>query len=110
MASEAGDEVLGRVSLKSLDLVDGTAEVAYWVVPAARGAGTGTAAVRAVAHWALDQAGFHRLELEHSTANPVSCRLAVKAGFTGEGVRRSAVRHTDGWHDMHWHARLADEP
>jgi [ribosomal protein S5]-alanine N-acetyltransferase len=109
VASRADDRVLGRVALKSLDLADGTAVVAYWMMPAARGAGLCTQAVRQLARWALDRAGFHRLELEHSIANVASCRVAAKAGFAGEGIRRSAALHADGWHDMHRHARIGAE-
>ena len=43
----------------------------------------------------------------HSTANAASCRVAEKAGFAPEGVLRQSVRHLDGWHDMHLHARVA---
>jgi len=52
--------------------------------------------------------GLRRLELEHSTLNPASCRVAEKAGFTLEGTRHGAARHADGHHDMHVHVRLAD--
>ncbi|MFE0106183.1 GNAT family N-acetyltransferase [Streptomyces sp. NPDC059009] len=96
--------LLGRASLKSFALPDGVAEIAYWTAPAARGRGVCPRAVRALCAWALHTAGFHRLEIEHSTANPASCRVAAKAGFTEEGVRRGAARHADGWHDMHVHA------
>jgi len=40
-------------------------------------------------------------------ANPASCRVAVKSGFEAEGTERGAELHTDGWHDMHLHARIA---
>ncbi|WP_326839311.1 GNAT family N-acetyltransferase [Rhodococcus sp. AQ5-07] len=51
------------------------------------------------------------MELEHSIHNPRSCRVATKAGFNEEGVRRGSARHADGWHDMHVHARLrSDQP
>ena len=33
-------------------------------------------------------------------------RVAAKAGFALEGTLRSAMRHPDGWHDMHLHARV----
>jgi RimJ/RimL family protein N-acetyltransferase len=56
-----------------------------------------------VARWAVDELGLHRLFLYHSTANPASCRVAAKAGFAFEGTLRSAMRHPDGWHDMHLH-------
>jgi RimJ/RimL family protein N-acetyltransferase len=59
--------------------------------------------------WAFEEAGFHRMGLEHSIGNPASSRVAVKAGFREEGIRRGAGLHADGWHDMHVHARLADD-
>ncbi|MFK0169952.1 GNAT family N-acetyltransferase [Streptomyces sp. NPDC090306] len=106
VTADDGKTVLGRLALKSWDFFDGGAEVAYWTMPSARGAGVAARAVRAAARWALDEAGFQRLELEHSTANPASCRVAAKAGFEGEGLRRQAARHADGWHDMHRHAKV----
>jgi RimJ/RimL family protein N-acetyltransferase len=103
------DMLLGRLALKSLDLADGTADVAYWMVPSARGSGICPRAVTALASWALSEVGFHRLELEHSTANQASCRVAIKAGFAVEGIRRGAALHADGRHDMHLHARIRQE-
>ncbi|WP_297548795.1 GNAT family protein [Amycolatopsis sp.] len=50
--------------------------------------------------------GLHRLDIQHSVANSASCRVAEKAGFTYEGTLRSSALHTDGWHDMHLHARV----
>lgn len=99
--------LLGRLSLKGWNLTDGSAEVAYWTVPAARGGGVCSRAVTALTDWALGEGRFHRLGLEHSTANRASCRVAVKAGFEAEGIRRGAALHADGWHDMHLHSRTA---
>lgn len=82
---------------------------AYWMIPAARGRGLCADAVVALSDWAFRDAGFHRVEIEHSTANPASCQIARKAGFTVEGVRRGAAQHTDGWHDMCLHGRLATD-
>jgi ribosomal-protein-alanine N-acetyltransferase len=104
------DTVLGRFSLQSMLLADGQAEMTYWTMPAARGGGVCSRACAALTHWALHEAGFHRLELGHSVANPASCRVAEKAGFAQEGVRRDALRHADGWHDMHLHARVRRDP
>src|SRR5262249_1458548 len=53
--------------------------------------------------------GFHRLDLEHSTRNLTSCKVATKSGYLLEGTKRSARLHDDGWHDMHLHARVRDE-
>jgi RimJ/RimL family protein N-acetyltransferase len=77
------------------------------VLPAARGAGSATGALSALSGWALDEIGFHRLHLDHSTRNHASCRVAMKAGYLPEGTMVSAGLHDDGWHDMHVHARIA---
>lgn len=82
----------------------------YWALPEARGQGVATAALGAVADWAVDDVGFHRLELHHSTTNAASCRVASKAALAAEGIRRAQALHLDGWHDMHAHARVAGDP
>jgi [ribosomal protein S5]-alanine N-acetyltransferase len=101
-----GDILLGRTALKHLKFADGTADVAYWTVPAARGKGVCPRAVDAMASWAFGVAGFHRLELQHAVGNTASCRVAEKTGFAVEGVLRSAWLQADGRHDVHAHARL----
>jgi ribosomal-protein-alanine N-acetyltransferase len=104
---DAGSDILlGRAALKHLKFSDGTAEVAYWTVPAARGKGVCPRAVDAMASWAFDVPGFHRLDLEHAMGNTASCRVAEKTGFAVEGVRRSAWLLADGRHDAHAPARL----
>jgi RimJ/RimL family protein N-acetyltransferase len=105
-----GGAAVGLAGLNGVDLAGGTAEVVYWVLPEARGGGIAVAATRRLSRWALDDLGLHRLVLCHSTANPASCRVAQKAGFTAEGTRRSALLHADGWHDLHVHARVAGDP
>jgi len=109
LVDEVSGTLLGRVALKGIDLFDGSAGVAYWIVPDSRGRGLCVDAVTAVSNWAFRDAGFHRVSIEHSTANPASCRAAQKALFTIEGVRRGAAQHADGWHDMCLHSRLVTD-
>ncbi|GAA5213814.1 GNAT family N-acetyltransferase [Streptomyces thinghirensis] len=106
VADETDDRLLGRVALREVMLGDGVAEVAYWTTAPARGHGVAARATNALARWALDEIGFQRLELTHSVANEASCRVALKARFALEGTKRSALLHSDGWHDMHLHARV----
>ena len=105
MVEADSDVLLGRAALKHLEFADGTADVAYWTVPAARGKGVCPRAVDAMASWAFT-AGFRRLDLEHAVGNTASCRVAEKTGFAAEGVRRSAWLLADGRCDVHAHARL----
>jgi RimJ/RimL family protein N-acetyltransferase len=103
------DVLVGRIGIGVVSLDEACAGISYWVLPEARGCGVASRAVGAVADWAFDAVGFHRLELDHSTQNPASCRVAMKAGFSLEGTLRRRALHLDGWHDMHRHGLLADD-
>ncbi len=100
-------ELVGRMSLRSVDLEEGLAEIGYWVMPTARRCGIAWRALVAVSEWAIHDLGLHRLELAHSTENQPSCGVAQKAGYPLESTQRSQALHEDGWHDMHLHVRLA---
>ncbi|MFE7276107.1 GNAT family N-acetyltransferase [Streptomyces sp. NPDC057623] len=104
IASGDGGEALGLIGWGDINLEDGDAEIVYWLLPAARGGGVVVEAVKRVSRWALEELGLHRLRLCHSTANPASCRVAEKAGYSFEGTMRSALLHEDGWHDEHLHS------
>ena len=99
--------LVGRITYRSIDLTDGSAEVGYWVVPEARGRRIASRALTVASAWMLDVIGLHRIWLVHSVQNVASCRVAERAGFVAEGTMRDQARHADGWHDMHLHARLA---
>jgi RimJ/RimL family protein N-acetyltransferase len=105
---DAGD-VAGQISLRRVALVEGLAEVSYWVLPGARGRRIAPRALSAMTAWSFETLRLHRVELCHSTANVASCRVAQYAGFAAEGTKRGEARHTDGWHDMHLHARLDND-
>jgi RimJ/RimL family protein N-acetyltransferase len=102
--------LVGQISLRRLSLTEGLGEVSYWVLPAARGRRVATRALCGLSAWVFDQLGLHRLEVNHSTVNPTSCRVAQNAGYRLEGTRRRQALHADGWHDMHLHARLIEDP
>lgn len=102
--------VAGRAAISRLNLFEGDGELGYWTLPRARGQGAASQAVAAVRGWAFDSVGLKRLQLSHSTLNDASCRIAAKTGFSLEGTKRSALRHEDGWHDMHLHAAVNRTP
>ncbi|GAA0985933.1 MULTISPECIES: GNAT family N-acetyltransferase [Nocardiopsis] len=74
-------------------------EVGYWVSPWGRGRGYATEAAVAVSRWAVDQ-GFLRVEIKAGTGNTGSRRVAEQAGFTFEGVERSAMPLHEGRTDL----------
>lgn len=91
-------EVAGSVGLVALDLEDGWGEVAYWTAPEHRRRGLTTDAVRGLCRWGFREQGLARLQLETAAGNDGSARVARRAGFRQEGIRRSAavLRAVDG--------------
>jgi RimJ/RimL family protein N-acetyltransferase len=102
--------LLGSLSLHRIDCEQGTAEIGYWTIPAARGRGTAGYAVDAACRWAFAELDLVRIELCHAVENTASARVAQKAGFLLEGRRRRAYRYGDGLHhdELIW-SRLADD-
>lgn len=72
------------------------AEAGYWLAPGARGRGVATHALRLVADWSLDVTGLIRLELFTHPENNASGRVAERAGFVREGIRRGWDLDRDG--------------
>ncbi|PWJ47460.1 Protein N-acetyltransferase, RimJ/RimL family [Quadrisphaera granulorum] len=102
-------DLAGRVALGGLDLHEACAEISYWVLPQHRGQGVAVRAVSTLVDWAFGDLALHRVELQHSTLNKASCRVALAAGFCAEGTLRAKALHLDGWHDMHVHALIAGD-
>ncbi|MGW1073053.1 GNAT family N-acetyltransferase [Streptomyces sp. NPDC002537] len=96
IARSGGGAAMGLIGWSDIDLEGGSAEIVHWVLPAGRGRGVVVDAVRRVSRWALEDLGLHRPRLCHSVANPASCRVAAKAGYSHEGTMRSALLHADG--------------
>ncbi len=107
----ATGELLGSVSLHSIDRDANDAEIGYWTVPAARGRGVAAAAVDAACRWGFATLPIDRVELCHAVENVASGRVAEKAGFVYEGRLRRSYRYGDGEkHDELLWVRLADDP
>ncbi len=58
-----------------------TGSVGYWLLPAARGRGLATSAVRLLTAWAIRELGVTHLRLTTASENQRSQRVAERAGF-----------------------------
>ena len=58
-----------------------TGWVGYWLLPAARGRGLATGAVRLITDWAVNKLGFTTMRLKTAPDNERSQRLAERSGF-----------------------------
>ena len=95
----------------SVDLRLGAAHraaIGYWVAGAARGRGVASTATRLLSDFGFGTLGLRRIELNAAVDNVASRRVAEKAGFSLEGVRRA-------WQPVHGvptdfalYARIAD--
>lgn len=90
IADAATDEVLGAISISVRQELE-SGEIGYWTGPWARRRGVMAAAVRLVRDWALDGLGLLRVEITAYSDNIASQRVALAAGFTREGGRRSYI-------------------
>jgi RimJ/RimL family protein N-acetyltransferase len=75
----------GGIGLGRTDWEAGVTEIGYWSAPAGRGRGYVTEAVRALAGHAFEL-GLSRVELLAAVGNRASQRVAMRAGFTREGM------------------------
>ena len=70
--------------------------LSYGVLPRFRGRGYTARALRLLAPWAFQQAGFARLELGVKADNIASQKAALAAGFIAEGVLKARLANPDG--------------
>jgi RimJ/RimL family protein N-acetyltransferase len=77
----------------------GAAAIGYWLLPAARGRGVATRAVRLLCEWLVAERGLRTLRLFTDPANVASQRVAERSGFTRIGVEpgRGASRVRFEW-------------
>jgi RimJ/RimL family protein N-acetyltransferase len=61
----------------------------YWLVPQARGRGAATRALRLITDWTIATTEVIRLDLFTDVENDASGRVADRAGFAREGIRRA---------------------
>jgi RimJ/RimL family protein N-acetyltransferase len=94
IADAATDGVLGTISRPPLE--GHRACFGYWLAPEARGRGVATRALRLIVDWTLVTSDVIRLELYTDLDNPASGRVAERAGFVREGIRRAWDVGRDG--------------
>ena len=81
------DEVLGSIARHGP--WGHRAQFGYWLAPWARGRGVATRALRLITDWTLESTDVIRLDLYTHPDNDASGRVAERAGFVREGVRRA---------------------
>ena len=105
----ADDAFAGMVLLHSLDERHRHCEVGFWLVPAARGRGLASRAVRLVVSWAFEELDVLRVELTTTPDNAGVFALAERLGFAHEGVLRKRNVERGERVDVVWFGLLREE-
>lgn len=106
---DADGELVGLVVV-SVDIANANGWFWYWLHHDHRGHGLASRGALAVANWAIDELGLHRLELGYRVNNPASGAVARAAGFVREGLEREKFL-VDGLRvDVVTCSRLASDP
>jgi RimJ/RimL family protein N-acetyltransferase len=105
---DADDAFCGIAVAPTIDRDEQTAELGYVVSPHARGKGVAAEALRQLSDWAFEQ-GLVRLYLLISEQNPVSKKVAARAGYRFEGVMRSVYVKPGVREDTEVWARLSSD-
>jgi RimJ/RimL family protein N-acetyltransferase len=92
----ATDTLAGEIGLVYAEPGIGQAAVGYDLLPAWRGRGYATRAVRLLARWAFTHAGVARLAAGTAADNVASQRVLERAGFVREGLQRRRLPAAGG--------------
>ena len=103
------DRLVGLVAV-TIDDVNRTGWVWYWMNRSHRGRSWASKATTAVANWALGSGGCERLELGHRANNPLSGNVAGAAGFIREGRERGKFLIDGERVDVLTYGRLTTDP
>jgi RimJ/RimL family protein N-acetyltransferase len=87
VGAESG-EFLGFVGFIRFDWDAQESEIGYVIAPAARGRGIAGRAIQLTSRWGFDDLGLERIEAWIDVGNEASQRVAERAGYRREGVRR----------------------
>jgi ribosomal-protein-serine acetyltransferase len=104
-----GGELVGGAGLHSIDRIDHSTSIGYWLAAGAQGSGLMTATVRALLDHAFGARDLHRVVIEAVLGNARSRAIPERLGFTEEGVLREAKRLRGRYEDAALYAMLAPE-
>lgn len=108
---EVGDETVGMIqSYEETDEMYQYASIDIAVRSAWQGQGIGPESIRTLAHYLVDERGYHRLTIDPAAHNANAIKAYGRVGFKPVGVMRKYERGPDGtWHDGLLMDMLAEE-
>ncbi|MBP9700428.1 GNAT family N-acetyltransferase [Candidatus Woesebacteria bacterium] len=84
------DVLVGCIGLHELNWAHKKTSIGYWLSASYQGKGIMTAAVRALVEYVFTKLAFNRVEIRAASGNQKSRAIALRLGFSQEGVLREA--------------------
>lgn len=104
-----GGQMCGVCGINGINTEHHTGNLGYWMRTDCTGRGVATRAARLVAIYGLTELKLQRIEVLAATENTASQRVAERAGFAAEGIRRKALRAHNQQHDVVVYAATQDD-
>lgn len=102
-------EFCGAIDLHSVDRMNRSAQIGYWLKQSARGQGVMTRAAAALLGLAFEILCLERVEVCAAVGNEKSAAIPLRLGFREEGIRRHAQLLDSGYADLRVFGLLAHE-
>lgn len=94
------EKFVGLVGLKDPDYDNKKVEIGYWISEKFQHLGIVTLSCKRLIQYAFEELGFNRIQLKAATGNKKSQKVAVRLGFTQEGIERDGELHKRGFVDL----------
>lgn len=105
----AGGEIVGGAGFHTVDRLNHSTSIGYWLAAGAQGSGLMTATVRTLLDLAFGPWQLHRVVIEAVLDNSRSRAIPERLGFTEEGIAREAKRIRGRYEDAAIYAMLASD-
>lgn len=107
--TEDGQEYLGTISLKEVDLINRNAEYAICLRKRAMGKGLAYEATRKVLEFAFDELDLNKVYLNVLSNNHNAIRLYERSGFVYEGEWNKHLYLRGQFHSLKWYGIQKEE-
>jgi ribosomal-protein-serine acetyltransferase len=102
-------KIVGLIGLKDMDMVNGKAEIGYWLGNEAVGKGVMTRSCMALLSFSFEELGMNRIQIKSAVDNIRSCNIPKQLGFSFEGVERQGELIRGMYHDLKVYSLLKKE-
>ncbi len=103
------NRLLGSIGVHSIQFMNQSAELGYWLRKSETKKGYMTEAVHAVEKELFEE-GIHRITICCDVNNINSAHVALRAGYALEGIQKEAIYHYTGLHDHATYVKFSPYP